>query len=112
MFSVISIAALALSCSTTHAIQLAINKNFGDPSVITVDNKWYAFASGSSGARIPGATSPDFDTWTVTPNGSLDHDYLASTPAWSYAPQSDVAAPDINQLVSLPFSLKETVYTF
>ena len=95
------IASLGLLSSTASAVQLAISKNFADPTVITVDEKWYAFASGSNGARIPGATSSDFINWSVTPNGSLDHDYLDAIPAWCYQPSAAVAAPDINQLVSL-----------
>ena len=83
---------LTLLCYTACAVQLAINKNFPDPTVITVGGSWYAFASGSNNARIPGATSPDFIHWTVTPDGTKDHDYLASTPAWCYQPSAAVAA--------------------
>ena len=101
---------LALLCSSASAVQLAISKNFADPTVITVDGEWYAFASGSNGARMPGATSPDFKTWSVTLDGAKDHDYLDAIPAWCYQPSAAVAAPDINQLVS-PCLLPAKPYT-
>ena len=100
MFDMIILSALALLFTAAGSVELAISKNFGDPTVIVVNGGWYAFASGSNGARIPGATSPDFVNWSVTMSGANDYDYLASTPEWCYQAMPAVAAPDINQLVS------------
>ena len=100
---------LALLCSTVLGVHLAIPKNFADPTTINVNGKWYAFASGSNGARIPGATSPDFNNWSVTLNGANDYDYLDAIPAWCYQPSAAVAAPDINQLVGLSFLRAKTL---
>lgn len=68
---------------TSH-VQLAINQDFADPSILQDGSEWYAFASnnhktlGNSAAvgsgsliNVQVATSPDFNSWTVTGTDAL-----------------------------------------
>ena len=68
-----------------------ITSNFPDPAFINVGGTYYAFATSNGAQNVQIATSPDFDTWTVT--GS---DALPAIPSWS---TGDVWAPDVAQLV-------------
>lgn len=68
-----------------------ITSNFPDPAFINVGGTYYAFATTNGAQNVQVATSPDFNTWTVT--GS---DALPTIPSWS---TGDVWAPDVTQLV-------------
>lgn len=68
-----------------------ITSNFPDPAFINVGGTYYAFATSNGAQNVQIATSPDFDTWTVT--GS---DALPTIPSWS---TGGVWAPDVAQLV-------------
>ena len=46
MLAINTLTTLGLLCNAAVAVQLAISKNFGDPTVITEGREWYAFASG------------------------------------------------------------------
>ena len=78
-----------------------ISANFQDPSVLQVDDTWYAFSgpnrnpsSGSPGSNVQVATSSDFSTWVV----SGGTDALPDPGAWAADPPH-VWAPDVAQLV-------------
>ena len=71
--------------------------NFPDPSINLVDNTWYAFATGGNGKNIQIATSPDFDTWTLSGDDALP-DVTAATWVDQSAPAT--WAPDVVQVVS------------
>lgn len=72
--------------------------DFPDPSLISVDGTYYAFASQSGytnkDTKIQLATSTDFDSWTYT-----GQDALPDLPSWA-KDDGAVWAPDVNQLVS------------
>ena len=70
-----------------------ITSNFPDPAFNNVRGTYYAFATSNGAQNVQIATSPDFDTWTVT--GS---DALPTIPSWS---TGDVWAPDVVQLVRI-----------
>ena len=55
-----------------------ITSNFPDPTFIDVNSTFYAFATANGLQNIPIATSPDFNTWTLT-----DQDALPTIPTWS-----------------------------
>ena len=74
-----------------------ITSNYPDPAYINVGETYYAFATNNGAQNVQIATSPDFDTWTVT--GS---DALPTLPSWS---TGAVWAPDVVQLVSTPKTL-------
>ena len=76
-----------------------ITSNFPDPAFINVGGTYYAFATSNGDQNVQIATSPDFDTWTVT--GS---DALPTIPSWS---TGDVWAPDVVQLVKLCTNLTD-----
>ena len=69
-----------------------ITDNFPDPAFIHVGDTYYAFATTNGAQNIPVATSPDFNTWTVT-----GQDALPTIPSWS---NGATWAPDVLQLVS------------
>lgn len=69
-----------------------ITANFPDPSYINVGGVYYAFATNNGAQNIQIATSPDFDTWTVT-----GADALPTLPSW--ATTGNVWAPDVVQVV-------------
>lgn len=68
-----------------------ITSNFPDPAFINVDGTYYAFATSNGAQNVQIATSPDFDSWTVTGG-----DALPTIPPWS---TGNVWAPDVVQLV-------------
>ena len=70
--------------------------NFPDPSIINVNNTFYAFATNSGGVHIQVATSADFNTWTL----KAGYDALPSLPSWIDQSDPNTWAPDVNQLVS------------
>lgn len=70
-----------------------ITSNFPDPAFINVGGIYYAFATSNGDQNVQIATSPDFDTWTLT--GS---DALPTIPSWS---TGKVWAPDVVQLVRI-----------
>lgn len=74
-----------------------ITSNFPDPAFINVGGTYYAFATSNGAQNVQIATSPDFDTWTVT--GS---DALPTIPSWS---TGGVWAPDVAQLADGSFVL-------
>ncbi|KAL9072228.1 MAG: hypothetical protein Q9161_003701 [Pseudevernia consocians] len=74
-----------------------ITSNFPDPAFINVGGTYYAFATSNGAQNVQIATSPDFNTWTVT--GS---DALPTIPSWS---TGDVWAPDVLQLADGSFVL-------
>lgn len=72
-----------------------ITDNFPDPAFIEVSGSYTAFSTSSGGLNIPTATSPDFNTWTVT-----GVDALNSLPSWS---SGNTWAPDVIQLADGSF---------
>lgn len=74
-----------------------ITSNFPDPAFINVGGTYYAFATTNGVQNVQIATSPDFDTWTVTGG-----DALPTIPSWS---TGDVWAPDVVQLADGSFVL-------
>ena len=76
-----------------------ITANFPDPAFIDVNGTYYAFATNNGVQNIQIATSPDFDTWTVT--GS---DALPTLPSWA---TGNVWAPDVTQVVRIVMKLQE-----
>lgn len=75
-----------------------ISSNFQDPSVLKVDNTYYAFSgpNGNPAINVLTATSPDFGSWTV----DFSRDALPQLGAWA-ASAAHVWSPDVSQLVSL-----------
>jgi beta-xylosidase len=75
-----------------------ITTDFPDPSLLRVENIWYAFAGQSlydyTSTHIQIATSIDFKTWTL----QLGNDMLPILPGWVDASKNHVWAPDINHL--------------
>ncbi|KAH8823625.1 glycosyl hydrolase [Flagelloscypha sp. PMI_526] len=94
---------------TLHLIQLEANPllnkrsvsgpklslNFPDPSLIWAPeaNLWYAYGTNGNGHRVQVATSPDFNTWTISTKEALP-----TVGAWVYAASPNVWAPMVLQL--------------
>ncbi|CAD6571184.1 MAG: hypothetical protein ASARMPREDX12_006496 [Alectoria sarmentosa] len=74
-----------------------ITSDFADPAFINVGGTYYAFATTNGAQNIQIATSPDFDTWTVTGD-----DALRSIPSWS---TGETWAPDVIQIADGSFVL-------
>jgi hypothetical protein len=77
-----------------------ITTNFMDPSVIELNNGYYAFAGANgnpAGINVQVAYSPDFSSWAV----NSGYDALPALGAWAANP-GHVWAPDINELVCYP----------
>ena len=72
-----------------------ITENFPDPAFINVGGTYYAFATSNGAQNIPVATSPDFNTWTVT-----GQDALPNIPSWS---SGATWAPDVVQIADGSF---------
>ena len=72
-----------------------ITQDFPDPSLINVGGTYYAFATTNGQQNIQKATSPDFNTWTVT-----GEDALPTLPSWS---NGATWAPDVIQLADGSF---------
>ncbi|KAI9036730.1 glycoside hydrolase family 43 protein [Aspergillus affinis] len=71
--------------------RLAIDSDFPDPSFVGApDGTWYAFGTNGNGKRIQVATSPDFQTWTLT-----DKEALPTLAGWET--EIDHWAPDVVQ---------------
>ena len=70
-----------------------ITSNFPDPSILQVNDTWFAYSTNSGGVTIPFATSPDLASWTVSTADALPD-------PGSWATGADVWAPDVIQLVS------------
>jgi beta-xylosidase len=73
-----------------------IGTNFQDPSLIQVNDTWYAFAGANGNPpniNVQIATSSDFSTWTVTQG----YDALPTLASWATNP-GHVWSPDANQL--------------
>jgi beta-xylosidase len=77
-----------------------ITVDFPDPSIVKVDNGWYAFGTQSiydnKNIHIQVASSSDFNYWSLH-NGQ---DALPNLPGWVDASNPLVWAPDILHLVS------------
>jgi len=112
MFEMLFIQTLLLLCSflsfssqapfTKRAFSSGpvITQDFPDPAFINVNGTYYAFATTSGGLNIRMATSPDFDTWTVS-----DQDALPALPAWS---SGATWAPDVIQVADGTFVMHFT----
>lgn len=90
------------------------NINFPDPSVINFGGVWYAFGTGTT-VNIPFAASTDYDTWTLQTTNGVQNDALPNLPAWAVSDDpTTVWAPDVNQVVRLQFSTRDTqcAYTY
>ncbi|CAK3836146.1 glycoside hydrolase family 43 [Lecanosticta acicola] len=78
--------------------------NFPDPSIINVNDVWYAFATRTIGSTIhvQVATSTDFETWSMRYNDDgSQFDALPDLPSWvddSTVLSSKVWGPDVNVL--------------
>ena len=101
-FNMLSQALLLLLAITPFSSQAPVRKrafsngpvilsNFPDPAFINVGGTYYAFATNNGVVNVPFATSPDFDTWTVT-----GKDALPTLPSWG---TGNVWAPDVVQVV-------------
>lgn len=95
-------ALLLLLCIAPFSLQAPVTKrafsngpvitsNFPDPAFINVGGTYYAFGTSDGAINVQIATSPDFDTWTVTGG-----DALPTIPSWS---TGTVWAPDVVQVV-------------
>lgn len=77
-----------------------ITTDFPDPSIIKVDDTWYAFGTHSlydnTDINIQVATSSDFSSWSL----SQGTDALPNLPSWVDASNPLTWAPDVNLLVS------------
>jgi len=71
-----------------------ISENFPDPSLISTNNTWYAFATNSGQYNVQVAQSSDFITWEY-----LNQDALPDLPAWVDASAPNVWAPDVSERV-------------
>lgn len=75
-----------------------IQTDFPDPSILKVDNTWYAFGTQSlfdyKDIKVQFATSNDFTSWSLREN----YDALRNLPSWVDASNPKVWAPDIFQL--------------
>jgi len=71
-----------------------ISENFPDPSLISTNNTWYAFATNSGQYNVQVAQSFDFVTWEY-----LNQDALPDLPAWVDASAPNVWAPDVSERV-------------
>jgi beta-xylosidase len=76
-------------------VQLAINMDFPDPSVVNVNGGWYAFATQNRGYNVQMARSDDWYNWNV-----LDKDPLPNLPGWVDRGAPNVWAPGMIQRVS------------
>ena len=106
---------LALTALITSSSRLPLSKrafsngpvitaNFPDPAYIEDDGTYYAFATSNGDNNIQLATSPDFNTWTVT-----DQDALPILPSWSNGASW---APDVIKLSDGTFVMHFTaLYT-
>lgn len=74
-----------------------ITSDFPDPAFINVGGTYYAFATSNGKQNVQMATSPDFNTWTVTGG-----DALPNIPSWS---TGTVWAPDVIQVADGSFVL-------
>lgn len=72
----------------------AVPENFPDPSVINVNNQWYAFATNNGQYNVQIAQSVDFNTWNY-----LSQDALPQLPSWVDASGPNIWAPDVSQRV-------------
>ncbi|KAK4630944.1 hypothetical protein CLAFUW4_03864 [Fulvia fulva] len=101
-------AALLLLASTASAsprtrratlpdLNPVIATDFPDPSIIRVNTTWYAFASQSAfdfkNIKVQLATSPDFQTWSLSPLDALS----AALPPWVDAPAGGTWAPSVSR---------------
>ncbi|MFJ6678667.1 glycoside hydrolase family 43 protein [Microbacterium sp. NPDC091382] len=66
--------------SESAATGFVIDEDFPDPDVVSTDDGYVAFATGSHGLNIRVATSPDLGKWTVD-----RRDALPTLPAWASA---------------------------
>lgn len=64
--------------SAAAATGFVLDEDFPDPDVVSTDDGYVAFATGSHGLNIRVATSPDLATWTVD-----RRDALPTLPAWA-----------------------------
>lgn len=106
MFLLLFISAFLGLCISSLAMPLTkrevwgpvIDTDFPDPSIIKVDNIWYAFGTQSlydyTDIKVQFATSEDFTSWTLREN----YDALRTLGAWVDASQPKVWAPDVSQL--------------
>ena len=83
--------------ATLHPV---MQDNFADPAIITVDGKWYAFATTSAGANVPMASNQTGGSWAVLKSDSgSTQDAMPNLPGWC---SGGIWAPDVVQRVSLP----------
>lgn len=83
---------LSLGMSHASITGPVISTDFPDPSIIQVNDTWYAFATSGAGLNVRVATSPDFVTWTVVEG----YDAMPNPAPWA---GGNVWAPDVSQLV-------------
>ena len=72
--------------------------NFPDPSISFLNNVWYGFATSGNGKNIQMASSPDFNTWTLSGDDAMPD---ISPATWIDQSSPNVWAPDVVQVVSL-----------
>jgi predicted GH43/DUF377 family glycosyl hydrolase len=76
------------------AISPAISQDFADPSIISVNGGWYAFATSGNGVHVQLAVSNNFDNWN-----RYAVDVLPNLPSWVDQNAPGVWGPNVVQLV-------------
>ena len=76
--------------ATLSPSAFVIDKDFPDPDVITVDDKYVAYATNSPGFNVQAAVSADLEAWTVSKEDMLPRLPEWATPGRTWAP--DVSA--------------------
>ncbi|KAI0734387.1 Arabinanase/levansucrase/invertase [Fomitopsis betulina] len=70
-----------------------IDHDFPDPSIILLNQTWYAYSTSAGGKNVPVASSTDFNTtWTIVA------DALPDSGDWIDPDDSGIWAPDVRQL--------------
>ena len=73
--------------------RFAIDADFPDPDVLTLDDGYVAFATGTHGLNVQVATSPDLEEWTVQRRDALPKLPAWASPGRTWAPEVS-AGPD------------------
>lgn len=94
--------------NTSHVTdngQAVLAFNFPDPSLIQVDDNWYAFSTSGNGKKVQVASSPSFlaPSWKLLENV----DALPDAGSWAVFNDHNIWAPDVIELVCIASPLLE-----
>jgi beta-xylosidase len=92
--TILHLASFALLATAVPMPPPAVGADFADPSIINVDNTWYAFATSGRGNHVQVAVSQNFDQWSTSAG-----DALPNLPTW-VEPGTDIWGPDVIRRVS------------